>query len=159
MMPPIFLRQPEGILLAVVTALHLRSPTFAMSADYLVRKVVQVQQPSSNAALHTTSCRHVVWKGLDPAISATQMVPQNPESAGWLDKQSDMLPAHLKSSILTCGYNADLLSFLGRASDERILEHAHTLVAEMVADRQVRSTICGWPSTRRRRPFLPLCSV
>jgi hypothetical protein len=42
-----------------------------------------------------------------------------------------MLPAHpKKSSILTCAYNADVLSFLGRTSDERILEHAHTLVAD-----------------------------
>ncbi len=51
-----------------------------------------------------------------------------------------MLPAHLKQSrVLTYGYNADVLSVLGKASDDRILEHAHTLVAELVADRQVRS--------------------
>jgi len=61
-----------------------------------------------------------------------------------------MLPAHLKQSrVLTYGYNADVLSVLGKASDDRILEHAHTLVAELVADRQLDKAA--------RRPLIFIC--
>ncbi len=50
-----------------------------------------------------------------------------------------MLPAHLKQSrILTYGYDAAVTAFFGKTSSDTILEHAHTLLAELVADRQVR---------------------
>jgi len=55
----------------------------------------------------------------------------------WL-KDPNFLPSNLKNSrILTYGYNAVVASMFGKASSDRILQHAHTLVAELVADREV----------------------
>ena len=49
-----------------------------------------------------------------------------------------MLPANLKSArVLTFGYNATVAAMFGKTSSDRILQHAHTLVAELVADREV----------------------
>ena len=56
----------------------------------------------------------------------------------WL-QDPDMLPAHLKRArILTYGYNAAVTALFGRTSSDRILQHAQTLIAELVANRQVR---------------------
>lgn len=55
----------------------------------------------------------------------------------WL-RDPDLLPSHLKSSrILTYGYDAVVASIFGKTSSDRILQHAHTLVAQVVADREV----------------------
>ena len=55
----------------------------------------------------------------------------------WL-KDADLLPSSLKSArILTFGYNAAVAALLGRTSSDRILQHAQTLIAELVADREV----------------------
>lgn len=55
----------------------------------------------------------------------------------WL-KDPGLLPSNLKNSrILTYGYNAAVGSMFGKASSDRILQHAQTLVAELVADREV----------------------
>lgn len=55
----------------------------------------------------------------------------------WL-KDPDLLPSNLKNSrILTYGYNAAVAAMFGKASSDRILQHAQTLVAELVADREV----------------------
>jgi hypothetical protein len=55
----------------------------------------------------------------------------------WL-KDVDLLPSNLKSArILTFGYNAAVAALLGRTSSDRILQHAQTLIAELVADREV----------------------
>jgi hypothetical protein len=55
----------------------------------------------------------------------------------WL-KDADLLPSNLKSArILTFGYNAAVAALLGRTSSDRILQHAQTLIAELVADREV----------------------
>lgn len=55
----------------------------------------------------------------------------------WL-QDSDLLPSHLKSArVLTFGYNAAVAALLGKTSSDRILQHAQTLVAELVADREV----------------------
>jgi hypothetical protein len=55
----------------------------------------------------------------------------------WL-KDTGLLPSTLKSArILTFGYNAAVAALLGRTSSDRILQHAQTLVAELVADREV----------------------
>ena len=54
----------------------------------------------------------------------------------WL-KDLGLLPANLKHSrILTYGYNANVTAMFGKTSSDRILQHAHTLVAELVADRE-----------------------
>ena len=48
------------------------------------------------------------------------------------------MPEYLKQSrILTFGYNATVAALLGKTSSDRIMQHAHTLVAELVADREV----------------------
>ena len=58
----------------------------------------------------------------------------------WL-KDPDLLPFNLKNSrILTYGYNAMVTAVLGKTSSDRILQHAHTLVAQLVADREVSLT-------------------
>jgi protein SERAC1 len=50
----------------------------------------------------------------------------------------DMLPANLKDSrILTYSYNATIAAIRGKTSSDTIMQHAHTFVAELVADRQV----------------------
>lgn len=55
----------------------------------------------------------------------------------WL-KDPGLLPSNLKNSrILTYGYNATVAAMFGKSSSDRILQHAHTLVAELVADREV----------------------
>jgi hypothetical protein len=49
-----------------------------------------------------------------------------------------MLPKALRTArILTFGYNANVTSLLGSTSSDRVLQHAQTLVAELVADRAV----------------------
>ena len=56
----------------------------------------------------------------------------------WLGDE-DLLPANLKRArVLTFNYNATVTALFGKTSSERILQHAHTLVAELVADRDVR---------------------
>ena len=55
----------------------------------------------------------------------------------WLNDPA-LLPSNLKNSrILTYGYNAMVTAVLGKTSSDRILQHAQTLVAELVADREV----------------------
>ena len=55
----------------------------------------------------------------------------------WL-KDPGLLPSNLKNSrILTYGYNATVTAVFGKTSSDRILQHAHTLVAQLVADREV----------------------
>ena len=56
----------------------------------------------------------------------------------WL-RDADLLPSDMKQSrILTFGYNAAFYTLFGRTSSDRILQHAQTLIAELVADREVR---------------------
>lgn len=52
-----------------------------------------------------------------------------------------MLPKFVKRArVLTWGYNANITSFAGRTtSSDRILQHAYTLIANLSADREVRS--------------------
>jgi len=59
----------------------------------------------------------------------------------WLG-DADMLPSSLSHArILTFSYDATVTALFGKTSSDRILQHAHTLVAELVADREV----CGRP--------------
>lgn len=65
----------------------------------------------------------------------------------WL---SELLPkSSLRVRVLTFGYNAIATSFYGSDSSDRILQHAHTLVAELEADR----AICG----AAERPVIFIC--
>ncbi|MCJ1393162.1 hypothetical protein MMC18_006034 [Xylographa bjoerkii] len=67
----------------------------------------------------------------------------------WL-KDPSLLPSNLKNSrILTYGYNAMVTAVLGKASSDRILQHAQTLVAELVADREFEDAT--------QRPIIFVC--
>ncbi|MCJ1403613.1 hypothetical protein MMC11_006836 [Xylographa trunciseda] len=67
----------------------------------------------------------------------------------WL-KDPSLLPSNLKNSrILTYGYNAMVTAVLGKTSSDRILQHAQTLVAELVADRELEDAT--------QRPIIFIC--
>lgn len=51
--------------------------------------------------------------------------------------------------ILTFGYDASVTAFFGGTSSDSILQHAHTLVAELVADRQLEGAV--------NRPIIFVC--
>jgi protein SERAC1 len=54
----------------------------------------------------------------------------------------DLLPANLKQArILTFSYNASVTALFGKTSSDRILQHAHTLIAELIADREVKNSL------------------
>ena len=58
-----------------------------------------------------------------------------------------MLPEALpRARIMTWGYNADVHAFRGDTSSNNIMEHAHTLIAQLQADREVCATngFCHW---------------
>lgn len=61
---------------------------------------------------------------------------ENSQSSWLSDK--DMLPKVVSNArILTWGYDANVTALLGSTSSDRILQHAHTLVADLEADRSV----------------------
>ncbi|KAI1779448.1 ribonuclease-like protein p/mrp subunit [Hypoxylon cercidicola] len=68
----------------------------------------------------------------------------------WLG-DSDMLPQDLRGRcrVLTFSYPASVASILGRASSDTILHHATTLVAELVADREINNAL--------ERPIIFVC--
>lgn len=52
-----------------------------------------------------------------------------------------MLPQNVENSrILTYRYPASVVAVFGSTSSDRILQHAHTMIAELVANREVEST-------------------
>ena len=63
----------------------------------------------------------------------------------------DLLPLQhaLSARILSFGYTADASSFFGNGSSDKILEHAHTLVAELEADRALENA--------SKRPIIFVC--
>lgn len=71
---------------------------------------------------------------------ATSTWTSNKGGICWLDDK-DLLPRFLPNArILTWGYNANVISTKARhTSADRILQHAQTLIAQLVADREVRS--------------------
>ncbi|KAL9588131.1 MAG: hypothetical protein Q9203_003057 [Teloschistes exilis] len=61
-----------------------------------------------------------------------------------------MLPKNISNArVLSFGYDAAVTAFFGRTSSDTILQHAHTLVAELVADRQLEGAV--------NRPIIFLC--
>ncbi|KAF2280399.1 ribonuclease-like protein p/mrp subunit [Westerdykella ornata] len=67
----------------------------------------------------------------------------------WL-KDADLLPYNLKEArILTYGYHATVAALFGKTSSDRILQHAQTLVAELVADREFENA--------SQRPIIFIC--
>ena len=57
----------------------------------------------------------------------------------WLQDSKLLSKAAENSRILTYGYDANVTSIFGSTSSDRILQHAHTLIANLVADREVRT--------------------
>lgn len=83
----------------------------------------------------------------------------------WLG-DSDLLPSNIKRArILTYGYNASVAALLGKTSSDRIMQHAQTLIAELVADREVRlgahlldqALILGKLEDATQRPIIFIC--
>lgn len=67
----------------------------------------------------------------------------------WL-RDVDLLPSNLeRARILTFSYNATTTALFGKTSSDRILQHAHTLVAELVADRELEDAV--------ERPIIFIC--
>ncbi|KAL8767848.1 MAG: hypothetical protein Q9209_005740 [Squamulea sp. 1 TL-2023] len=67
----------------------------------------------------------------------------------WL-ADKEMLPKNISNArMLSFGYDASVTAFLGRTSSDTILQHAHTLVAELVADRQLEGAL--------NRPIIFVC--
>ena len=51
--------------------------------------------------------------------------------------------------ILSYGYDASVAALFGRTSSDRILQHAHTLIAELVANRMLEGAM--------ERPIIFIC--
>ncbi|KAF2186510.1 ribonuclease-like protein p/mrp subunit [Zopfia rhizophila CBS 207.26] len=89
----------------------------------------------------------VAVHGLNGHPSKTWTTPKT--NKFWLS-DADLLPSSLKRArILTFGYNASVTALLGKTSSDRILQHAHTLVAELVADRELEDAV--------QRPIIFIC--
>jgi len=69
-----------------------------------------------------------------------------------------MLPKDLPACrVLTFSYPATVASVLGKTSSDRILQHAQTLVAELVADREVCYLVTDQVALAAK-PKLTICS-
>lgn len=67
----------------------------------------------------------------------------------WL-ADPEMLPKNMSNArILSYGYDASVTALFGRTSSNRILQHAHTLVAELVANRMLEGAM--------DRPIIFIC--
>lgn len=61
-----------------------------------------------------------------------------------------MLPCAMpQARILTWGYDADVVDVMGGTSSDRILQHAHTLVPQLHADRSIEGAL--------ERPIVLVC--
>ena len=90
----------------------------------------------------------VVVYGLNGDATRTWTSERN--NLCWMNS-SQMLPKYIKRSrVLSWSYNANVFSFNGRTtSADRILQHAHTLVAQLQADRELEGA--------SERPIIFLC--
>lgn len=97
-----------------------------------------------------------LFNGADgPSLVAVHGLGEE-QSEAWTHPKSgvfwlrDLLPtAPLRARVLTFGYQADTSSFFGNDSSKRILQHAHTLVAELEADRDFNNAA--------ERPIIFVC--
>ncbi|KAK5409867.1 hypothetical protein LTR06_006333 [Exophiala xenobiotica] len=90
----------------------------------------------------------VAVHGLNGDARGTWTSKSTPTS--WLS-HPDFLPKYLpRARILSWGYNANISTWKGRStSHDRILHHAHTLVAQLNADRELEEAV--------DRPIIFLC--
>ncbi|KAK0624326.1 ribonuclease-like protein p/mrp subunit [Immersiella caudata] len=100
-----------------------------------------------------------IYRGTDPAVDIVAVHGLNgdafrtftSQTSGrcWLD-DADMLPKDLPNCrVLTFSYPATVANVLGKTSSDRILQHAQTLVAELVADRELEDAT--------QRPIIFVC--
>ncbi|KAI9687024.1 MAG: hypothetical protein M1822_002434 [Bathelium mastoideum] len=100
-----------------------------------------------------------VYRGQDPVVDVVAIHGLNGHAIEtfktkktgkfWLGDE-DLLPSHLKQArVLTFSYNASVAALFGSASADRIMQHAHTLIAELVADRELEDAV--------RRPIIFIC--
>ena len=69
--------------------------------------------------------------------NALQTWTSDRSNALWL-RDAEMLPMVIPNArILTWGYNTDVHAFLGHTSSNGVMQHAHTLVAQLQTDREV----------------------
>ncbi|KAI0195452.1 ribonuclease-like protein p/mrp subunit [Astrocystis sublimbata] len=105
-----------------------------------------------------------LYRGENPAIDIIAVHginghPVNTFSAQgasrtWLG-DPEMLPQDIKDSrILTYGYPASVATVLGSPSSDRILQHAQTMIAELVADREYEESKC---KNALKRPIIFVC--
>ncbi|KAK4446131.1 ribonuclease-like protein p/mrp subunit [Podospora aff. communis PSN243] len=100
-----------------------------------------------------------IYRGADPAVDIVAVHGLNgdafrtftSQTSGrcWLD-DPEMLPKDLPNCrVLTFSYPATVANVLGKTSSDRILQHAQTLVAELVADRELENAV--------QRPIIFVC--
>ncbi len=98
-----------------------------------------------NQAADTPFASIVAVHGLDENLTEAWTDPVT--KTLWL---RDLLPDSLSvARVLTFGYNADSKSFYGQSSVARIQQHAHTLVADLQADRALEDCL--------QRPIIFIC--
>ncbi|KAI4093367.1 MAG: hypothetical protein LQ344_002955 [Seirophora lacunosa] len=97
--------------------------------------------------LAAAGCSIVAVHGLNG--DAIRTWTTNKTEKFWL-ADPEMLPKNMSNArILSFGYDASATAFFGRTSSDTILQHAHTLVAELVADRQLEGAV--------GRPIIFIC--
>ncbi|MCJ1371023.1 hypothetical protein MMC20_002238 [Loxospora ochrophaea] len=107
----------------------------------------------------TSAALTEVFRGPDPIVDIVAVHGLNGDAfKTWTTKDTkkfwlgdaDLLPANLAHArVLTFGYNSAVTALFGRTSSDRILQHAHTLIAELVADRQLEDAM--------QRPIIFIC--
>ncbi|KAI0437710.1 ribonuclease-like protein p/mrp subunit [Xylaria telfairii] len=100
-----------------------------------------------------------VYRGENPEIDIVAVHGINGDAFNTFSSKSnnrfwlgddDMLPRDVKNSrIMTYRYPASVAKLLGGTSSDRILQHAHTMIAELVADRELENAT--------ERPIIFVC--
>ncbi|KUL83945.1 hypothetical protein ZTR_06844 [Talaromyces verruculosus] len=92
----------------------------------------------------------VAVHGLNGDAIETWTSSKGSERVCWL-RDSNLLPHFVNNArVLTWGYTADITSLFGRAtSSDRILQHAQTLVEDLLADRELKNAT--------ERPIIFIC--
>jgi hypothetical protein len=105
--------------------------------------------------MHRKATYAVAWTDIFPSIVALHGLNENMFDA-WTDPDTktlwlrDLLPENIQiARVLTFGYNAYASSFYGSSSIETIQQHAHTLVADLQADRSLEDCL--------QRPIIFIC--
>jgi len=100
-----------------------------------------------------------VFRGENPVVDIVAVHGLNGDAfKSWTTSKTDrfwlgdpsLLPMDMKHArILTFNYNASVTALFGKTSSDRILQHAHTLIAEIVADRELEDAM--------QRPIIFIC--